>query len=144
MIELAASLEDTNFAAALRRSVWVYPLVNAGHILGLALLIGSVVPMDVAILRRGTLGALGSLRGYALSGFCLAVVCGVLLFSAQATEYVQSPWFLAKISLVLLASLNALVHFSNLQTERTRRRAAAASLFLWISALVCGRMIAYG
>jgi hypothetical protein len=143
VIELAASLEATGLATALRRSVWLYPLVNAGHILGLALLIGSVVPMDVAILRRGTLGAFDGLRAFALGGFCLAAGCGVLLFAAQATEYLRSPWFLAKVGLILLASLNALLHFASHQAERTQRLTAAASLVLWILALICGRMIGF-
>jgi hypothetical protein len=144
VIEFAASLEASGFATALRRSVWVYPLVNAGHILGLALLIGSVVPMDIALLRKGHIGALEGLRVYAATGFVVAVVCGALLFSAQATEYTQSPWFLAKITLVGLAGFNAALHLTLRQAQETRQLAAAASLFLWICALICGRMIAYG
>jgi hypothetical protein len=45
-----AELEATVLAAALRGSVWAYPLVNAGHILGVALLIGSIVPLDLRLL----------------------------------------------------------------------------------------------
>ncbi len=142
MIELAAALEASAFATALRQSAWVYPLVNAGHILGLALLIGAVVPMDVAVLRRGAVGAIAGLRTYAVAGFALAVICGAMLFSVQATEYIQSPWFLGKLALVALASINALLHLSGV-SKTTPQRFAGASLLLWISALVAGRMIAY-
>ena len=43
---IAASLP----AQALKASFWAYPLVNAGHILGLALFIGAIVPLDLRIL----------------------------------------------------------------------------------------------
>lgn len=142
MIELAAALEASAFATALRQSTWVYPLVNAGHILGLALLIGAVVPMDVAVLRRGVVGALAGLRAYAVAGFGLAVICGAMLFSVQATDYIQSPWFLGKLALVSLASINALLHLCGV-SKTTPRRFAGASLLLWIGALIAGRMIAY-
>lgn len=45
-----AALEATELARALRDSVWIYPLVNAGHILGVALLVGSIVPLDLRLL----------------------------------------------------------------------------------------------
>ena len=136
-MEFAQALEAASWAAALRRSVWVYPLVNAGHILGIALLVGAVVPMAVAHLRGSA--ALDGLRAYAVAGLVLAALCGGLLFAAQATEYLQSPWFLAKIALILAALVNAALH-----VVRPRRGYAVLSLALWPAALVAGRMIAYG
>ena len=44
------TLEGTTLAAALRSSVWAYPLVNAGHILGVALLVGGAVPLSLRLL----------------------------------------------------------------------------------------------
>ena len=46
----AAALEATALATGLRNSVWSYPLVNAAHILGVALLVGSIVPLDLRLL----------------------------------------------------------------------------------------------
>lgn len=42
--ELAVILEQSALAQALAGSVWWYPLINAGHILGIALLVGGIVP----------------------------------------------------------------------------------------------------
>jgi uncharacterized membrane protein SirB2 len=145
VIETAAALEATALAQFLKASRWTYPLVNAGHILGIALLVGAVVPMDVAVLRGRAVAAVGLLRPWSVGGFLLAVVCGALLFITQATDYVQSPWFLAKMGVLLLAVLNAAVHFRlDRFPPRQRRQAAIASLVLWPAALVLGRMIAYG
>ena len=47
MIEQALiSVENLAFVSALRNSTFMYPLVNAGHILGVSLLVGSIVPLD--------------------------------------------------------------------------------------------------
>lgn len=141
MIELAQELEATGLAAALRRSRWVYPLVNSGHILGIALLLGTVIPMDWAILRHR---AEPALRGFAILGLALAAFCGVLLFSAQATDYVANTWFRLKFALLTLALLNAGL-FLGLDAWRTglRRLTAGLSLLLWPAVLICGRMVAY-
>ena len=137
MTEIAAALEATALAQFLKVSAWVYPLVNAGHILGIALLVGAVLPMDVALLR-GDATLVSRLRPWAAAGLVLAVLCGLLLFITQASDYIVNHWFQAKIALVALTALNAVIHL-----RHTARHAALISLAAWPAALVCGRMIAY-
>ena len=142
-MDWATTLEAQPFAQALRASRWIYPLVNAGHILGLALLIGAVVPMDLRLLR-GDPRPLGLLRPYAIAGLCIALTCGALLFSVQASEYVTNDWFRWKLALLALALLNAALHLRIANLPRLRQgTAACVSLGLWASVLLCGRMIAY-
>jgi hypothetical protein len=141
--EVAAALEATALAQALRVSRWTYPLVNAGHVLGLALLVGAVVPMDLRLLR-GDAGALW-LRRFAAAGLALAALTGMLLFAVQATEYAASPWFRAKLAVLALALLNVALHPRLAALPDPRRRLAAGlSLALWPAVLLLGRMIAYG
>jgi uncharacterized membrane protein SirB2 len=136
------ALEASALAEHLRRSRWTYPLVNAGHIAGIALLFGAVVPMAVDSLRQGAGAQVfrERLRPYAIVGLVLAVTCGMLLFIAQASDYLQNRWFLAKLGLIALAIANAALH---LRAERLPARAAVASILLWAAALVAGRMIAF-
>jgi len=144
----AEALEATALAQFLKMSRWVYPLVNAAHILGIALLIGAVVPMDLRLLglakRPALADTIALLRPVAAAGLALAVTCGALLFLTGATDYASNPWFRAKLALVALALLNAALH-PRLATAPARRQriAAFASLALWPAALICGRMIAY-
>ena len=140
MIDTAA-IEATALAQFLKASRWVYPLVNAGHLFGIALLVGAVIPMDVAILRGRAAGTVALLRPWAAAGFVLAVVFGALLFVTQAGDYADSWWFRAKMALLVLALLNAVVHLR--ATGPALRRAAIASLVLWPSVLILGRMIGY-
>ena len=160
MIELALGfIEELAFASALRNSTFMYPLVNAGHILGVSLLVGGIVPLDLRLL--------GLWRGYPVTifievlrltsaiGLGLAVVCGALLFTTAAVDYTGSRLFQAKIVLVLLGVSNALILGRVLKREDIRslpmkapmplslRAGATLSLLVWITALILGRLLGY-
>lgn len=149
MIEaIGAAFEATALAQALKVSRWVYPLVNAGHIVGLALLVGAVVPMDLRLARlrrRDDLAAVVALlRPVAAVGLALTAGTGALLFVTQAGDYLQSGWFRLKMALVALALVNVALHPRLVGLPAAaQRRAALASLLLWPSVLICGRMIGY-
>lgn len=148
MTEVFAALEATDLAQFLKTSRWVYPLINAGHILGIGLLMGSVMPMDLRLLgliRRPEIATtVALLRPVAATGLALAVLCGLLLFVTQASDYAGNPWFRAKLALVAAAGLNALMHLRVAALAPARRRLAALlSLVLWPAALFSGRMIGF-
>jgi uncharacterized membrane protein SirB2 len=140
VIEALAALEATAVAQHLKAARWTYPLVNAGHVLGVALLVGAVLPMDVAVLRGRGAAVVAWLRPWAMAGMVLAVGTGGLLFATQAGDYLQSPWFAAKIAVLALAVVNAALFL----VRGRGRTAVLLSLVLWPGVLVLGRMIAYG
>jgi len=155
---LLAALEASAWARALRESVWLYPLVNAGHILGIALLVGAIVPLDLRMLgawRAEPLGPLWRvLSRTAAAGVLVAVVFGFMLFGTRATEYAASEYFLAKMGFVVLGAVNALTLRvavcppTSAAEERDpplRRMqiAASISLMAWSTALVLGRLVGY-
>jgi hypothetical protein len=141
-VTLIEALEASVLAEHLRRSRWTYPLVNAGHIAGIALLFGAVVPMAVVSLRdpRAARSLIRALRPFAVVGLLLAAGCGALLFIAQAGDYVGNRWFQAKLALIVLALVNAAWH---LRAPDLSVPAALGSLVLWSAALVSGRMIGF-
>lgn len=157
--EWAAALEATEVAAALRNSVWSYPLVNAAHILGVALLVGSIVPLDLRLLgawRSVPLAPLwGVLTRSAGIGLVLAIVFGTLLFITRATEYVASNLFIAKMLVVAIGTANVLTlrilasaQASEIASLHAKpplplRLAAGISLGTWLTALMLGRLIGY-
>lgn len=151
MPEALELLEATALATHLRLSRWTYPLVNAGHILGIALLVGAIVPLDLRLMglwkavdRRALERVLVPV---AAAGLVLAVAMGLLLFSVQARDYAGLWVFQVKMALIVLGAVNALA------AEARRRRGAprpvldaalaALSLACWIAALLAGRMIGY-
>jgi hypothetical protein len=148
--DLAAAIEASGVASFLRRSRWTYPGVNAAHVLGVALLVGAVVPMDLRLigLWRADMPlrqVLRLLRPVAATGAALALATGTLLFTVQARDYLAQPLFFAKMALVALGLGHALWWGGALGDARPgpRRLAGALSLALWLSALVCGRMLGY-
>lgn len=145
--------------AALRASRWVYPLVNTAHIVGIALLVGSIAPLDLRLLglwRGVPLHLLArALQPVAVAGLTLAVTAGLLMFAVGATKYAAMPLFLAKLALIAAALLNALllrrhpdwvlarVPGLNAEPGPRLKAAAAFSLVLWIAVILCGRFLAY-
>ena len=148
------SVEHWPLAAELRGSTWAYPLVNAAHIVGIALLFGAIVPLDlrlagfwqgvpVAPLRR-------VLVPMAVLGLCLAITAGALLFIAKAPDYAASGLFQAKMVVVALALINASAlrlapawRAKNETAGRWPRLAGVASIALWLTAILLGRLVGY-
>jgi hypothetical protein len=159
MSELLGALEATALARALRDSVWAYPLVNAAHIFGVALLVGSVVPLDLRLLgvwRSIPLDPLWRvLTRTAGTGLALAVGFGLLLFITRATEYASSGFFLVKMIAVATGCANALALRMIAPGSRSRtgtapdrvtprlKVAGGVSLVAWLTALTLGRLVGY-
>ena len=158
LTEAASALQNTGLATALRQSFWVYPIVNAGHIVGLALLFGAIVPLDLRLIgfwRSVPIGAMARiLLPVAITGLVLAVSTGALLFATRAVEYAGLTLFWIKLSLIAGAAANALLlHLSAawtvyqdselLGTMPRLQLAGALSIGLWLAIILAGRMIGY-
>jgi hypothetical protein len=157
--EWLTALEATGLAEALRRSVWAYPLVNAAHLLGVALLVGAIVPLDLRLLgawRSVPLAPLWRvLTRTASAGLVLASVFGTLLFITRATEYAASKLFLSKMVVVVVGVTNALILRRVSSDDRLRmasptgkppgwvQLAGGLSLAAWLTALTLGRLVGY-
>lgn len=136
---------------------WIaYLVVNAAHILGIGLLLGAILPLDLLLLRSNhgrELPVLGPfLMRAAAAGATLAVITGLWLFSVKPVEYANNPAFLCKAVLLVLAVCNiALQHRGERfdtalcggQPSVQVRVLAAASAILWLSILVAGRWIGF-
>ena len=149
---LLAAIEQAAPVAALRESVFAYPLINSLHIVGVALLFGAIVALDLRLIgwRRaaGPVDELAQLLlPVAVGGLLLAIPAGLLLFATDARAYAASPLFQAKLLLIALAVTNALwLRTRDWRGERPQRHvalAACASILLWLGAIVLGRMVGY-
>ncbi|NGQ89595.1 DUF2214 domain-containing protein [Rhodobacter sp. HX-7-19] len=149
-------LADSALSTLLRRSATAYLLVNASHILGIALLIGAILPLDLRLagaFPRTALPAIAPLlRGMALAGLTLALLTGAALFATNPAEYATNPAFRIKLALLAAALLNAVLVtrsrawaqvLSGAQPPPALRLMAAASALLWLSILLAGRWIGF-
>ena len=159
MLEAFASmLHATALSRELRASIWVYPLVNTGHVVGIALLFGAIAPLDLRLLgcwKRVPLDHLAAtLVPVSVAGLVLAVSTGALLFATKPLDYVIEPLFGIKMALLGAAVLNALLlrrssQWRVLGVARDAsprpgwRVAAVVSIVLWLGVITAGRLIGY-
>ena len=158
LIEGLTAIQELSPVAALRSSRWTYAGVNTAHIVGLALLFGAIVPMDLRLMgwwRSIPIGTFARvLIPVSIAGLLLAIAAGALLFSIRAVEYAGTTLFQLKMVLVLCGILNALLvrraaewellqAAVNVMPPPRLRAAGALSIVLWLSVITCGRMIAF-
>ncbi|HWN84551.1 MAG TPA: DUF6644 family protein [Vicinamibacterales bacterium] len=159
MTALLDWVQQTGLAVQIRDSLFAFPLLESVHVIGLAIVFGTVAIVDLRLLGLASLDRpFGRLAGdtlkWTLGGFVVAAVTGTLMFITNAAVYFHNVYFRAKVVLLVLAALNALVF------ELTARRAVAEwdqapsppplaravatlSLVIWIGVIVTGRMIGF-
>lgn len=158
-LRFAQWLETTSWSIALHESLYMYSLVETTHVLTLCLFLGLIAMWDLRLLdlmMRGVPAAeVGTrLLPWALAGFVVMVVTGGLLFYAIPVRTYHSIFFRAKLLMMALAGLNALLFHTGtyrtagewkaaLGTPIRAKVAGAVSLTLWTGIVVSGRMIAY-
>lgn len=141
----------------LQQSGTAYLFVNAAHILGLALLLGSILPLDLRLMLGRVGASLRVLLPIAIrtagAGLVLTMLTGTWLFSVDPQNYLANPAFRWKLLLLVLALMNvalqhrqlrvARLHEANVALPVSVRLLAAASAVLWMSTLLAGRWIGF-
>jgi hypothetical protein len=155
---LLAWLEATRLAAAMRGSLWMYPVVEIFHIAGFTILVGSVAMFDLRVLgfaRALPLKALGRhLLPWSAASLAVIVPAGLMMFSAHPHDFAANKVFQLKLLLIATAGVNAgLFHAgvyrgaANWDQGRPApalaKVHAAASLAIWLAVICCGRLLAY-
>lgn len=158
---LAQALHASALSQTLRASIWLYPLVNTAHVVGIALLVGAIVPLDLRLAGRWRGVPLRPLARVlmrsATAGLVLAVGSGALLFATRPQDYVGEPLFGLKLALLAAAIANALLlrrspawqHALRDGADELQRPAAVlrfaaiASIVLWLGVVTAGRLIGY-
>ena len=145
-----ALIEAWPLADAIRRSVWAYPLIETVHISAFAVLVGSLLVLEVRVfgaqpaLSHVALGRL--VVRIAVVALSAAVLAGSLLFISDAAQVAANPAFRLKLVLILMALLNAAVFHARDSLRRhdaVARWQAGLSIALWFAVIAAGRMIAY-
>jgi hypothetical protein len=160
LLSLCQWLENTQPAAALRASIWMFYIAETIHTLGIVFVAGTIMLVDLRLLGLGlkrvpVSDVVSRIVPWTLGGFCLMLLTGGSLFSAEAVKLYNSPAFRIKLVLLSLAGLNALIFHRTVYRRAAEwdsapeapiraRMAGLFSLILWIAIIVAGRAIAYG
>lgn len=153
MEALLADLQATPAAQWLRGARWGYAAVSGAHVLGIAMLVGAILPLDMRLLGfwqsvdRSALVRV--LAPVAATGLAVAVTMGICLFAVRAQEYASLDVFRIKLILIVIGSCAAiLLHVRagwllDSASDRVLRFHAVLSLTCWLGALASGRLIAF-
>lgn len=152
------AIESSALGQAMRQSLWLYPAVETTHIVGLALLVGSIAVLDLRLLGLSRSLPVRRLAAHVLpwtiGSFVLILPSGLAMFVAHASDFISNNVFALKMCLILAAGTNAAAfHVAvfpgaaawdvDATPPAAVRAMAALSLLLWISVIACGRMLAY-
>jgi len=153
---MTAATPADAIAHAINQVIWLYPLANVAHVIGVVLVVGPTLAFDFRLLGLTRAGAIGDLARvllpWSLAGLCLAIPAGLVLFAADAAAIMANPAFRLKLLLLALAGSNAVAfHASGALRVASEgpsvplrpRLHAVASVILWLGVIACGRMIAY-
>ncbi|HLH30917.1 MAG TPA: hypothetical protein VKY31_06910 [Terriglobia bacterium] len=140
-------------------SMWVWPILEDLHFIGLILIIGAFGALNVRILgmmKSLPVAPLHRFIPWGIAGFFINIVTGMLFFMGMPGFYTPNVVFQIKMFTIMLAGLNLLLFqctsaFRSLEhlgpgedAPLYAKIVAASSLVLWIAAIVLGRYIPFG
>ena len=152
-------MQNSDIGTGIRESIWLFPIVEATHVLALAISVGILIWFDLRLLGWGMKHQPVSqihkqLMPYAFIGFVVMFITGVLLFWSEAEKCYLSGFFRAKVFFLVLAGANACLF--ELRTKKTivewdkypippmqARMAGLISIVSWAAVIVAGRATAY-
>jgi hypothetical protein len=147
-MEMLYWIEESAIALWVGESLWGYPFLLSLHVVGLAVIVGLTLMLDLRLL--GFFEALSAqsflpLMKFAWAGFAVNAVSGLLLFTSQASYFATHAPFLLKIGLIFAGAVITGILQNKIRNPKgaNSRALAVISLVAWIGAIVNGRLIAY-
>lgn len=146
---------DTGVGDYIRNSSWLFPVIEAVHLLGFGLTLGAVLIVELRLLgtglnRQSVSQLAANVQPWLLGGIVLMFASGIPLFLSEAIKAYYSFAFWMKMSslfLVLLYTftLRRRITGTNLASERPllARSLAVVSLSLWFGVAWGGRWIGF-
>lgn len=152
-------IEATGLATRIRESLLLFPVLESIHVIGLALVFGTISIIDLRLLgiastERPFKRMASDILKWTWGAFVLTALTGSLMFMTNASVYYHNFYFRSKMALLVLAGINML-SFELILGRAVHRwdKAAAAppagravavlSLALWISVIFAGRLIGF-
>ncbi|HEY1984549.1 MAG TPA: DUF6644 family protein [Terracidiphilus sp.] len=152
-------LEQTPVGAGVRESVWLFPIIESLHLLGMAVLVGTIFMLDLRLLgwtmRRVRVSALaGWLFPWTWAGLIVQVITGAVLFSSEAAKLYPNPAFRLKLILIGAAGIHALLFHrlvyrdvaawnDSAELPMGAKIAGLISIVLWAGIVTAGRFIGF-
>jgi hypothetical protein len=147
--------EQSSIGETIRRSAWLFPLIEAIHLLGLGFIGGAVLVVDLRLLglglRRQSVAQLArDAQPWLIGSLILMIITGGLLFLSEAIKcyYHEAFWF-KMTSLFLAIVFTFTVQRKVTQADEARispawsKAVAVVSVLLWSGVGIGGRWIGF-
>jgi hypothetical protein len=146
------------FTEAMTYNKWWWAFMMDLHFLGLVVLIGTVGALDLRILgfaKQMPVEPLHRMVPWALAGFGINVLTGLLAFIGMPEFYTLDYAFWVKMLAILLLGVNSAAFYLTGVFSRVKdlgpgedaavsaKLVAASSLILWFAVIILGRYIQY-
>jgi len=146
-------LQHSYIGETIRHSAALIATLEIVHLIGLALLLGTVLMVDLTLLGHGIGLQPASLMArdlnrWTLTGLAILLVSGPMIFMSEAVKCYHSPAFWIKMALLVAAILfyftvhRRVVLASPPVARSPARRTALVSLALWTGVALAGKAIA--
>ena len=146
--------EATALGQVVRQSLWLFPVIEAVHLVGLSLLAGSLLIVDLRLLgvglkRQGIAEIANGARPWLVGSVVLMIVTGLLLFLSEAVKAYYNRSFWVKITTLPIALVftffvrGRIVRDEELDTSWRTRLLGAVSIALWFTVAAAGRWIGF-
>ncbi len=129
---------------------WAYPALEVLHLIGVALLLGNLVLLELRVFGRGAALPVAELARLSLTlvaiGFTMAALSGTLMFATQPSELLGNRAFTLKMLLLFVAGSNAAMFHARqslTKMDGVARVHMVVSTVLWLAIIALGRWIAY-
>ena len=156
MYDILFRIESSALGQLMRDSIWLFPMAEILHFMGLSLLIGSLLVVDFRLLgfsRNFPVETVYKFLPLALIGFTINLVTGTMFFFSDPFRYYPNIAFRLKLLFIILAGLNALyfaltVHGKDAQTGvedagSAIKAVTSLSFIFWLGVIILGRLIPY-
>jgi hypothetical protein len=150
MLSICQWVHQTHLSIAIRESIWVYPILDVLHCVGILLVAGTIVVIDLRLLGFGmrrtmVSSVVAQVLPWTLWGFAFMFITGSLLAWSEPVRLYHSLFFRWKLLFLASAGLNALLfHLCSTSLTPTRARfAGAVSIVCWICVIAAGRAVGY-
>lgn len=147
--------EATWIGTGIRNSTWMFPVIEAVHLIGLGLVAGAVLVVDLRLLGFGLLKQPADqlaedAEPWLIGSIALMIVTGSLLFLSEATKcYFSTPFWIKMTCLLLVLLFTFTVRRYVIRTRRNcthpmlGKITALISLGLWFGVGFGGRWIGF-
>ncbi len=102
--------EQSAIGEAIRNSQWLFPVIESVHLLGLVVIAGAVLVVDMRLfglgLRQQPVAKLArDAQPWLIGSLMVMLTTGILLFLSEAIKCYYSPAFAVKMTCLLLATI---------------------------------------